>query len=267
MGPTCYCGRANKTVGRVQRTSHYHGHHGGPPPPKWWPGQSKCPSIIPVSSGFCMNGTVDHVLKDASPAECCAACSDSTCIGWSYPTGLGDGDKGDCEIYKDPMTHSHGGNDACFTAYKEHHGSSHGGYISSSVLGGWWYSTPAAGECTGSATPGDGSGCTWRMLSAEKYANASCVDEKVDAAVEKFNAACFEACPGGVANATSECYLGCYGDALNGKVVNGKMKKMEVKDVTGPWVQAFTSDEPDAGGCPRVQPIDEGEGLASAVDA
>jgi hypothetical protein len=53
MGPTCYCERANKTVGRVQRTSHYHGgHHGNPPPPpEWWPGQAKCPSMVPLSSG------------------------------------------------------------------------------------------------------------------------------------------------------------------------------------------------------------------------
>jgi hypothetical protein len=48
------------------------------------------------------------------------------------------------------MTHSNlnDGNDGkCFTAYKEHHGGGHGGagYISSSVLGGWWYSVSENG--------------------------------------------------------------------------------------------------------------------------
>jgi hypothetical protein len=33
-------------------------------------------------------------------------------------------------------------------------------------LGGIWYSTPAAGQCTGARRPGDGSGCTWRVARA-----------------------------------------------------------------------------------------------------
>ena len=53
------------------------------------------------------------------------------------------------------------------------------------MLGGYWYSTPAAGECKGDARPADGSGCTWRTVKTEKYTNASCVTAKVDAAVEK----------------------------------------------------------------------------------
>jgi hypothetical protein len=77
-------------------------------------------------------------------------------------------------------------------------------------------STPKEGECTGTARIGDGSGCTWRLLDAEKYADADCVNAKVDAAVEKFNPDCFDACPGGPANHTSDCYLGCYGSAING---------------------------------------------------
>ena len=73
------------------------------------------------------------------------------------------------------------------------------------------------------------------------YANATCVSEKVDAAVEKYNAPCFDACPGGAANSTSDCYLSCYGEALNGKLVDGKMKKMAVSEVTAPWVRTKTA--------------------------
>jgi hypothetical protein len=35
-------------------------------------------------------------------------------------------------------------------------------------LGGSWFSTPSAGECAGTARPGDGSGCTWRAVQMKK---------------------------------------------------------------------------------------------------
>ena len=49
----------------------------------------------------------------------------------------------------------------------------------SSYFGGYWYSTPHLGQCTGTHTPGDGSGCTWKVTSAPKYANASCVADQL----------------------------------------------------------------------------------------
>ena len=80
----------------------------------------------------------------------------------------------------------------CLSAYKERHHGGGGGYISGGVLGGYWYSTPAAGECKGDARPGDGSGCTWRTVAVEKYTAAKCVTSKVDAAVEMYNEPCCE---------------------------------------------------------------------------
>lgn len=45
----------------------------------------------------------------------------------------------------------------------------------SEKLGGSWFSTPAAGECTGYARPGDGSGCTWRPVRLQKAINYTCL--------------------------------------------------------------------------------------------
>merc|ERR1719272_2166293 len=162
--------------------------------------------------------------------------------------GLDSGGAGDCQLMTSPLKyHRAAPGDPCIASYKEHHHGG-GGYISGGVLGGYWYSTPALGECKGDARPGDGSGCTWRTVAAEKYANASCVDSKVDLAVEKYNSVCFNACPGGAANSTSNCYLKCYDQAING---GGSLalKKMPVKQVTGPWVTALESDDPSLGGC------------------
>eukprot|EP01052_Picozoa_sp_SAG31_P007009 SAG31_NODE_330_length_17593_cov_4.817891_4_plen_185_part_00 len=166
--------------------------------------------------------------------------------------GLNSKGKGNCQLMEDPMAY-HRISDPeskCLSAYKVHHHHG-GGYISGGVLGGYWYSTPAAGQCIGTARPGDGSGCTWRLIATEKYSNASCVDAKVDAAVEKYNHPCFAQCPGGAANSTSACYLSCYDQAING---GGSVQKMPVDQVTRPWVTAQEKDDPAAGGCPALDP-------------
>jgi hypothetical protein len=49
---------------------------------------------------------------------------------------------------------------------------------------GEWYSHPAAGECTGTARVGDGSGCTWRVVATSRAINASCMYAHLDANVE-----------------------------------------------------------------------------------
>jgi hypothetical protein len=255
QGTLCYCpnGRGNQTVGRVHRES-YHGHGGHPPPPPvWWPTEQCAAVGLQPSGGYCINGTVSKTLPGATPAECCAACSTSQCVGWGMQNGLDGEGKGDCQLMTEPMRyHRAGPGSKCIAAYKEHHGGG-GGYISGGVLGGYWYSTPALGECKGAARPGDGSGCTWRLVAAEKYANATCVNGKVDAAVEAYNRACFAKCPGGAANSTSGCYLTCYDQAINGGG-SPAVKKMPTEQVTGPWVTALAVDDPAEGGCAALHP-------------
>ena len=38
------------------------------------------------------------------------------------------------------------------------------------LFGGWWYSTPSAGECAAGAALGT-DGCTWRTVSQPKTVN------------------------------------------------------------------------------------------------
>ena len=93
------------------------------------------------------------------------ACKDDKCDGWGIADGLGADGKGDCQLMADPMKYHRitDPTSKCLSAYKDTHGGG-GGYISGGVLGGHWYSTPAAGECKGEARPGDGSGVCWDLL-------------------------------------------------------------------------------------------------------
>eukprot|EP00937_MAST-01D_sp_MAST-1D-sp2_P000969 g969.t1 len=103
--------------------------------------------------------------------------------------------------------------------------------------GGIWYSHPEAGRCKAGQRIGDGSGCTWRVVSTTQKVAAQCVYEAVDKAMEAIDPSCFGKCPGGVRNVTSNCYLECYA-----RVAYSATQQQ----LTAPWKAAF------AGGCPPV---------------
>ena len=73
------------------------------------------------------------------------------------------------------------------------------GYELQSLVGGNWYSTRHEGQCSGTARPGDKSGCTWRIDSdiAPVAKNVSCVHDRVISAVIAKNRTGFAACPDG----------------------------------------------------------------------
>ena len=71
-----------------------------------------------------------------------------------------------------------------------------------------WYSTTKEAKCPPGKQLGY-NGCSWRLVEERKYANATCVDEKADAAVEVHGAKCFDKCPKPLNKAT-DCYLDCY---------------------------------------------------------
>ena len=85
--------------------------------------------------------------------------------------------------------------------------------VSGLLCDGAGYSTPISAECKNGAPLG-ADGCAWRVLTAT-YRNASCVDGRVDSAVEAYNTACFGHCAQPL-NRTSDCYLNCYKNALLG---------------------------------------------------
>jgi hypothetical protein len=118
--------------------------------------------------------------------------------------------------------------------------SGHSGYTS---FGGHWYSTLKAGMCPTGAALGT-NGCTWREISS-LYKNATCVNTKVDASVEKYGKNCFSGCSQPL-NRTSDCYLGCYERAVG---------KMPAQDVVGPWLKAFEKEDPSEGGCAIITPL------------
>jgi len=114
-----------------------------------------------------------------------------------------------------------------------------------------WYSTPAEGECKNGAPLGT-DGCTWRLVSELKYANATCVDKQADAAVERHGRACFDRCPHPL-DRNTDCYLDCYRNTLMGDA-SQNITRIPPQDMIDPWVAAFTYDDPAQGGCPHVQP-------------
>merc|ERR1712217_306113 len=98
---------------------------------------------------------------------------------------------------------------------------------------------------------GGTNGCTWREVSSS-YKNASCVNSKVDDAVEAYSAACFASCSQPL-NRTSDCYLECYRRTLQGDAGHN-ITKMPTHLVTEPWSIAIKEDDPAKGGCPKLKP-------------
>eukprot|EP01060_Flectonema_neradi_P017693 TRINITY_DN2453_c0_g1_i2.p1 TRINITY_DN2453_c0_g1~~TRINITY_DN2453_c0_g1_i2.p1 ORF type:complete len:279 (+),score=32.63 TRINITY_DN2453_c0_g1_i2:47-838(+) len=77
-------------------------------------------------------------------------------------------------------------------------------YKTSKHIGGTWYSTPAAGDC--STHP---SNCSWKVESTIKVVNESCVNGPLLSYVTKNADGCIQKCPQPT-NSTSTCYLDCF---------------------------------------------------------
>ena len=90
-------------------------------------------------------------------------------------------------------------------------------------------------------------GSTWRVVEAT-YRNASCVDKRVDAAVEAYGTPCFATCPHPL-NRTSTCYLDCYKNTLLGDA-EYNITAMPPHRIVDPWVAGFGVAE----GCPEITP-------------
>ena len=120
-----------------------------------------------------------------------------------------------------------------------------------SIPAGFNYAFPKDGKCREGAPLGT-DGCTWRLIEEKKYANATCVDEKADAAVELHGKTCFDQCPHPL-NRNTDCYLDCYRNTLMGDA-SQNITRVPPEAMIKPWVAAFTSDDPAAGGCPPVTP-------------
>ena len=135
----------------------------------------------------------------------------------------------------------------------------------SRLMGGEWYSTPAAGQCAPGAAPGDSSRCAWRTAATQRAVNASCVYGRIFAAVEAHaGGACFSGCAQ-PKNVTTDCYIDCFYSTLFGGAQEGAARgarssasshvatsptPMSKDELVAVWQQAF--DNEAQGGCPAV---------------
>lgn len=126
------------------------------------------------------------------------------------------------------------------------------GYELQTLVGGNWYSTPAAGRCAPGVPIGTG-GCSWRVVEVARTINASCANTRVFEAARKV-ATCFDACPDGHLTDPvnpSDCWTICLFQTILGSwnATTGH-KGMLSHDLVQPWLSAFSSVAD--GGCPDV---------------
>eukprot|EP00038_Savillea_parva_P023219 m.40054 g.40054 ORF g.40054 m.40054 type:complete len:440 (+) comp5908_c0_seq1:72-1391(+) len=121
------------------------------------------------------------------------------------------------------------------------------------VLQGFWYSTPSRGECTEDQEPGTGQPgeCTWKLVDAV-YKNTTCVDGRLDAEIERRGAACFATCPPKGSSGYVDCWLACYFQTVNGNATLS-IPPMTKAELTRPWETAMATEDPSMGGCPTCR--------------
>ena len=81
-------------------------------------------------------------------------------------------------------------------------------FKTSKHIGGNWYSTPSAGDCSV-----DPSNCSWKIESTIKVVNETCVNGVLLSHVTKGANTCIQKCPQ-PSNTTSTCYLDCFFDSV-----------------------------------------------------
>jgi hypothetical protein len=118
------------------------------------------------------------------------------------------------------------------------------------LVGGKWFSTPAEGECKGPQSPGDGSGCTWKVKQVVAVKNQTCVKDNVYGTVEKHCAAAFNECAVPY-NRSDACYSQVFFDAVLGNSTLG-CKPMTIDELLKPWTASFDSNDTSIGGCPSL---------------
>ena len=119
------------------------------------------------------------------------------------------------------------------------------------IVGGRWYSTPREGMCQPPHRPGDGSGCTWRVVGVAATKNATCVRERTFQAIYTRGASCFRQCPGWPHSLdwTTECYVHCFQSTVLG---NASVPPMTQAELVGPFTRALELTDPAEGGCPSL---------------
>jgi hypothetical protein len=123
-----------------------------------------------------------------------------------------------------------------------------------SMFGGYWYSTPTAGECAPGARLG-ANGCTWRVIAQPKTIDdRGCMTARMTAPLIKHNKACFAALPKQPPDPTSYGYGVCFREAIHGvNTSRGGLAPILPAVLLAAWEKAFSSDSSADGGCPNIK--------------
>ena len=196
----CFCDGSDRdklAVGREPKT----GFANGGAPTGWVP---QCaspfkPPLLGCYSGAVLSNVTGWSFESTTAKACDACYADQKCTGWSTA------DNRTATLYRGKLQNHLF--KKCISAAREHskHDSGSRSWWGITAGDGHWFSTPQRGQCPEGAPLGTG-GCTWRMVETVKYANASCIDGKIDQYVETRGAPCFARCAKPL-NRTSECYM------------------------------------------------------------
>ena len=281
-GFNCFCpesGRNLKAVGREPRGGHHFdtkdivlpGGKSWTPPPQCSQGGFEPPCLIkgPKSRygqqcrerGGCLTGAEHKVVTGhdfaSTSSLACAECSaDKACTGWAITNP----DNKTATLFSGVVETNK--LIECVAATKSHsrYGGGGANWYGVDAGPGYWFNTPVEGMCAdgqplGGLTVEGSDHCSWRVAETIKYANASCIDTKVDDTVERLGASCFATCNQNDPQwKISDCYLNCYLNTLIG-FPGYNISKTAGSMIVDPWINAFTSDDPTEGGCPRVKPL------------
>lgn len=197
-GPYLYCNPVNVSAptGPWACTVEL-GTHGGPTPPP------QCKANFSLYGGYCFTSRLRNVTADDLGA-CCDAASEARTEHFSfiekdkvcslsesyYPryekcaggvAGVGSHHESVCNCTR---VHKTIGREDLESAMGGHSSSHH-------PAGGFWFSHPEQGRCTGDQRVGDGSGCTWRVVERVRAVKASCMYKRLDERVEAEDPNCF----------------------------------------------------------------------------
>ena len=187
----------------------------------------------------------------ASPAE--GFCGAFTCGNYTGNATM-------CEVMKSRGCYYDKGKSLCAGGYSHNSGGwgQQARETAEDLMAGHWYSTQSQGHCNGTNKE-----CSWRLAAVEKVVNASCVNGKIVAEVEKVNASCFDKLDD-PKNVTTDGWIECFFQGLFGNssigapalggnrlqtVADAAALRQKIMDL---WLGAFTSDDPTEGGCPAV---------------
>lgn len=120
----------------------------------------------------------------------------------------------------------------------------------SCLFGGWWYSTPTAGECPPGAPLGT-NGCTWRTISQPKTVNdTGCMANRMIDPLVQHNRACFSKLSTQPPLPTAPGFGECFNDAILG---TADLEPISPDLLIQAWEKAFSAEAPAEGGCPNIK--------------